>query len=112
MGHTLGPYYSRNLDLTATVDMVSGFDAIVRRAIADDLKLQSPTFDMGDQASAVAYLKRISTNVGNFRASGGVVGRQRERELIAMFFQTKGTMFAAGHLWARVSFWMILSRLT
>ena len=71
---------------------MSGFDAIVRHAIADDLKLQSPTFDMGDQASAAAYLKRISTNVGNFRASGGVVGRQRERKLIAMFFQTKGTM--------------------
>eukprot|EP01032_Pedospumella_encystans_P036289 gene36289-41059_t len=92
LGHTLGPYYTSNLDLTATVDMVSGFDAIVRLAIAEDLKFQSPTFNMDDQASTVAYLERISTNVGNFRASGGVVGRQRERELIAMFFQTKGTM--------------------
>jgi hypothetical protein len=74
------------------MDMVSGFDAIVRSAISDDLKFQSPTFDMGDQASAVAYLKRISTNLGKFRASGGVVGRHRERKLIEKYFQTKGTM--------------------
>ena len=72
--------------------MVSGFDAIVRRAIADDLKFQSPTSDMDDQTSTEAYLKRTSTTVGNFRASGGVVGRQREREMIAKYFQTKGTM--------------------
>lgn len=96
LGHTLGPYYTNNLDLTATMGMVSGFDAIVRRAIVDDLKLQSPTFDMSDQSSAVAYLKRISTNMGNFRASGGVVGRQRERKLIAKYFQTKGTMAFIG----------------
>eukprot|EP01032_Pedospumella_encystans_P010637 gene10637-12419_t len=96
LGHTLGPYYTSNLDLTATMDMVSGFDAIVRSAISDDLKFQSPTFDMGDQASAVAYLKRISTNLGKFRASGGVVGRHRERKLIEKYFQTKGTMAFIG----------------
>lgn len=68
------------------------FDEIVRRAIADDLKFSSISFSDHEYASVVAYLETVSENVRKFRTTGGVVGRQRERELIKKFFQTKGTM--------------------
>ncbi|KAJ1408912.1 hypothetical protein B484DRAFT_403386 [Ochromonadaceae sp. CCMP2298] len=92
MGHTHGPYYTNNMNLADTAGLVSGFDEIVRRAIAHDLKFPSPTFDKPEHASAVEYLETVSANVEKFRTTGGVVGRQRERELIMKYFQTKGTM--------------------
>jgi hypothetical protein len=92
MGHTHGPYYTSNMNLADTAGLVSSFDEIVRRAIADDFKFPCATFDKPEHASAVEYLETVSANVGKFRATGGVVGRQRERELIMKYFQTKGTM--------------------
>ncbi|KAJ1390643.1 hypothetical protein B484DRAFT_473563, partial [Ochromonadaceae sp. CCMP2298] len=92
MGHTHGPYYTNNMNLADTAGLVSSFDEIVRRAIADDLKLTSTTFDKSEHASVVEYLETVSANVMKFTTTGGVVGRQRERELIMKYFQTKGTM--------------------
>jgi hypothetical protein len=89
MGHTHGPYCTSNMNLADTAGLVSSFDEIVRRAIADDLKLTFTTFDKSEHASVVEYLETVEANVANFTTTGGVVGRQRERELIIEYFQKK-----------------------
>jgi hypothetical protein len=92
MGHTVGPYYTSNMNLAETAGLVYGFDKIVRRAIADDLKFPSITFDKPEHASAVEYLETIKATIAKFTSTGGAVGRIRERDLIMEYFLTKGTM--------------------
>jgi hypothetical protein len=92
LGPMHAPYYTSNMNLADAAGLVSGFDEIVRRAIADDLKSPSTTFDKPEHASVVEYLETIEANVAKFTSTGGVVGRIRERDLIMKFFQKKGTM--------------------
>jgi hypothetical protein len=80
------------MNLADTAGLVSGFDKIARRAIADDLKFPSITFDKPEHASAVEYLETIKATIAKFTSTGGVVGRIREREQIMEYFLTKGTM--------------------
>jgi hypothetical protein len=63
------------MNLADAAGLVSGFDEIVRRAIADDLKSPSTTFDKPEHASVVEYLETIEANVAKFTSTGGVVGR-------------------------------------
>lgn len=81
-------YYTCNLDLNQTANMVACFDGAVRQAILDDLHYDTTC----DGASALEYVTALNTRLSDFARTGAVVGRLNELRQMTNFLNKAGTM--------------------